>query len=439
MTSQNQSNIGFKKKKIQNANKITIDAKHMNMVKHFKDLQGSLPKKRMQLDELRNQYKEFAKQPMKSLSNEQLQLKYKLNEEITKLKDEILSIENKEEENKYYLNVGSFLFQYYNEIENNMMTSVDDIVSSSIAYSGSASVSQPISSSAQQPTTNILDFFTKLSNLSQQQIDKRTQSPVKETLQDQATLNPLKMNKTEIMDNYLRITDPTYIPIHKQDTSTTDRCSICNLDKKIVINEGYMVCEKCGDLNYIIVDSDKPNYKDPPPEISYFAYKRSNHFNELISQLQGAEMTDIPQEVIDKIMIEIKKERITNMVDVSPTKVRHYLKKLGHSRYYEHITHIICRINGRPPPHIPPEVVEKLKVMFREIQQPFIVARNKITPNRKNFLSYNYILYKFFELLGLDEYMGMLKLLSSRDKLHAQDKIFKLICEQLGWQFIPSV
>ena len=43
-----------------------------------------------------------------------------------------------------------------------------------------------------------------------------------------------------------------------------------------------MVCQKCGEQENIIVDSDKPSYKDPPREISYFAYKRINHFNELI-------------------------------------------------------------------------------------------------------------------------------------------------------------
>ena len=35
---------------------------------------------------------------------------------------------------------------------------------------------------------------------------------------------------------------------------------------------------KIGQVDYIVIDSDKPSYKDPPKEISYFAYKRINHF-----------------------------------------------------------------------------------------------------------------------------------------------------------------
>ena len=62
-----------------------------------------------------------------------------------------------------------------------------------------------------------------------------------------------------------------------------------------------------------MVDSDKPSYKEPPREISYFAYKRINHFNEWLVQFQAKESTDIPKEVYDKIRAELKKERYINI------------------------------------------------------------------------------------------------------------------------------
>ena len=79
-----------------------------------------------------------------------------------------------------------------------------------------------------------------------------------------------------------------------------------------------MICEKCGQVDYIVIDSDKPSYKDPPKEISYFAYKRINHFNEWLAQFQAKETTDIPQDLYEQIIIEIKKERIDNMGDLTP-------------------------------------------------------------------------------------------------------------------------
>ena len=79
---------------------------------------------------------------------------------------------------------------------------------------------------------------------------------------------------------------------------------------------------------------------------------------------------------------------------------------------------------------------EQLKLMFLSIQASF---DRHCPPDRKNFLSYSYCLFKFCELLGLDSFLSMFSLLKGRDKLHRQDLIFKKICEDLDWEFIPSV
>ena len=47
-----------------------------------------------------------------------------------------------------------------------------------------------------------------------------------------------------------------------------------------------------------------------------------------LAQFQAKESTQIPNELYDKILLEIKKERITNMADLTPIKVRDILKKL---------------------------------------------------------------------------------------------------------------
>jgi hypothetical protein len=59
--------------------------------------------------------------------------------------------------------------------------------------------------------------------------------------------------------------------------------------------------------------------------------------------------------------------------------------------------------------------------------------------HRKNFLSYSYVLHKFIQLLGKNEYLKYFPLLKSRDKLHQQEQIWKNICEELNWQFIRSI
>ena len=79
---------------------------------------------------------------------------------------------------------------------------------------------------------------------------------------------------------------------------------------------------------------------------------------------------------------------------------------------------------------------EELRRMFKEIQVPF----HKFCPeNRKNFLSYSYVLHKFVQLLELDELAYLFPMLKSREKLKEQDNLWEKICNYLNWEYIPSI
>ena len=82
------------------------------------------------------------------------------------------------------------------------------------------------------------------------------------------------------------------------------------------------------------------------------------------------------------------------------------------------------------------DVENKLRRMFKEIQEPFMEVCPK---DRKNFMSYSYVLHKMCELLELDQFLSCFPLLKSRQKLHGQDIIWKKICYILRWEFIPSI
>jgi ribosomal protein S27AE len=212
-------------------------------------------------------------------------------------------------------------------------------------------------------------------------------------------------------------------------------CPKCNIGLTLVHSEGLQVCNQCGLTEYILIDSEKPSFREPPPEVSYFAYKRINHFNEWLSQFQAKESTEIPPEIYQLILLEMKKERITDLNKITHAKIREYLKKLKLNKYYEHIPHILNKLNKKVP-LIGKEVEEKLRHMFKEIQAPFMKI---CPPNRKNFLSYSYVLHKFVELLGLDHLKHGFHLLKSREKLHQQDQMWKEICKELNWMFIKSI
>ena len=244
-------------------------------------------------------------------------------------------------------------------------------------------------------------------------------------------------SKKQLYNEFMNVIDKDFVyDDSDEDIEDLDICHYCHNEMLLEQNTGKIICVTCGIQEQVLIDSDKPSYKDPPKEMTSFCYKRINHLNEFLAQFQAKETTEIPEEVYNEILVEINKERIDNMADLTPEKLRALLRKIKRNDYYEHIPYIINQLNGLPPPIISPEVEEIIRSMFKEIQIPF----EKFCPKkRKNFLSYNYVMYKFFELLELDEYLDCFQLLKSRNKLHQQDVIWKNICQYTKWQFIPSL
>lgn len=249
-----------------------------------------------------------------------------------------------------------------------------------------------------------------------------------------AAVEPTGPSRKQMYDDYVQRMKLSNGPEAGQ--LMTEHCVNCNTAREEITSEGILVCPKCGSEEYALVVSDFPSFRDPPKERNNYAYKKINHLNEILNQFQAKESTIIPDEVMNEVILEIRKRRITNIADLTEEDIRQILKKLNRSKYYEHRAHILSRLNGNPPPTITPEIEEKIRAMFQDIQAPFLLY----CPNdRTNFLSYSYILYKFFELLELDEYKIYFPLLKSRDRLIAHDQIWKKICEDLHWEFISSV
>jgi hypothetical protein len=183
------------------------------------------------------------------------------------------------------------------------------------------------------------------------------------------------------------------------------------------------------------VDNNKPTNKEPPNEVSYTAYIRLNHFKEILSQFQAKETTQIPEEVISAIRARIKKERIEDMSQITYDKMRDILRKLGLNKYFEHIQYINS-LFGIKPPIMNEELHETLCVLFIEIQKPWAMH---CPANRTNFFNYTYTLYQLCVLLDQTQYLPYIPLLKDLEKQRAQDQIWQLVCNTLGWLYIPSI
>ena len=155
---------------------------------------------------------------------------------------------------------------------------------------------------------------------------------------------------------------------------------------------------------------------------------------EWLNHFQAKESTPVPNEIIKKIMVYLHERRITQASNITYNDIKKAQRHLHLRKTYDQTMQIWCRITGRKPLRISPICEEKIKLMFIQIQKPF---EKHCPKHRKNFLSYPYCMYKFCQLLQYDHLIPYLTLLKGKDKLDLQESIFKNICTELNWRFIP--
>ena len=107
----------LKKENSYNNENITIDAKHDEMIEKFKNDKKSIPSLKKQLHALIDDYKKSKNNDLKNTSEYIIERNQK-KDAINELKNKIQSIMKNEDLNNYYLNVGSLLHNYYENIEN---------------------------------------------------------------------------------------------------------------------------------------------------------------------------------------------------------------------------------------------------------------------------------------------------------------------------------
>jgi hypothetical protein len=373
----------------------TLDTQHAKHNDTFRKAYQSLDQCKINLYDINASMSNMLLKGLSNLSDAEFQDYLRLRDQHRELDQKVKELENKSTEVDYLLETADIVFKYYDVLENG----ADDS-----------------EAAAMDNNNSILKYFVSTSTATNIQ----AQEP--------------ELDRASLLEKYLESTDTNYI---KATREHVDECHHCGSSNRTILpNDGMSYCNDCFSVETVIIDHEKPSYKDPPKEISYFAYKRINHLNEWISQIQGKESTEIPPEIYDRILLEIKKQRITNMADITTAKIKEILKRLQLNKYYEHTSHIMNRLNGTPSINLTPEIEEKLRQMFKMIQIPFFKYAPK---SRKNFLSYSYTIHKCLQLLELDEYLKYFPLLKSREKTFQMDEVWKKICEELNWEFYSSV
>lgn len=357
----------------------TLDREHEMKLKEFASSRDKIPFLERQINDLNK--KLGARSNINNVSD--LKIRNDILEKISNLKNEITSINSDSKELEYYEENLEILLDYYDK-KTQIEVPVTKYISSSQDFD---------------------DFINNPSN------------------------NKNQSKKVKLYNRYMTNIGSSRLVVN----DNNNKCEECN--GKMITTYCGTCCEDCGADGGPVIVAEQMLNRDKPNDTGNYAYKRSNHLAEILNQLQAKETTNIPNYIFDSIEAEQRKKNIkTANLDIFI--LRRVLKKIGHSNYFEHSAFILQRITGKSPPRFTQKEENKIKTMFKNIQDPF----QKHKPaKRKNFLNYSFVLHKFCKLIDLDEYVEYFPLLKNPKKLREHDQIWKNICRELKWRWDPSV
>ena len=276
----------------------TLDDVHKKMVISFQNRKQLLPKKEEELKTLQQQLNDLESSCKYSTDDIKKRADYKV--EIKKLQDDIYDISNDLSELEYYSKTDEIIMDYYEladnddymlydmnpelsneKIKDENKTNEDKLDLLNKQNNNKQYIKKTIKRRKRkqddEPQHTILDFLTGTANITphiddtndaNDANDATTESNIDTSEKlisepEKIISEPEKIkNKAELFDQYMTIIDNEYKCIRKRNYNIIKKCENCNIDKTLINSEGIYVCQQCGEVEPIIIDSEKPNYKE---------------------------------------------------------------------------------------------------------------------------------------------------------------------------------
>ena len=192
------------------------------------------------------------------------------------------------------------------------------------------------------------------------------------------------------------------------------------------------MCEECGVFfereRYIVTDFN--NFQIRHMRI----YQRLDHFKEVLSQFQGKEGKDIPNDVVERIRGNITKDKGSTTLN----DVKQSLRKLRLNKYVENVLYIHHVLSETPLPYIKREIEDKMIRLFKQLDRVFGLVRSKVPFAKTSFLNYYYVPFKLLDYLQQPELLHRIPLLKTQVRVKQHDALWRHICEALDWPFRPT-
>lgn len=224
-------------------------------------------------------------------------------------------------------------------------------------------------------------------------------------------------------------------------------CKNCKGQLRLQTLINAYICTNCGTSTTAGVRTRFKNVKEAnmciPRNENFswtrkYTYKRLNHLRDTMQRMRGEHQakTDVFDSVCSKVKEYICRAN-ADLKLLTPSTIRDTLKALHLNKYYGMSVAICARLN----PHFEPvgftsQQMVEINVVFLQLESVYKDMLKSIGSNRKNFMSYPYVLYRICELIGYqhENLLNSTRLLLSRNLLVQQDFMWTKMMEKLKWK-----
>lgn len=214
-----------------------------------------------------------------------------------------------------------------------------------------------------------------------------------------------------------------------------DACPNCDSREYVFSSSGEgapgeRVCASCGAAQPGINCWETRYGRSVPVKGSN--YKRIHHWHERISQfmlhdtsISPDQMLAIGRRILDGTFTHVNKDSI-----------RAVLRSLDLQVYIEKWMQIAFNVLSLPTPIFSTHLIWRMDEIFMSLQEPFLAVKPE---GRTNFLNYNYVFCRIFQLLGVPKYSAFFPLIKSPAKMRDLEATWERMCRVMHIEFTPLI
>ena len=214
-----------------------------------------------------------------------------------------------------------------------------------------------------------------------------------------------------------------------------DMCPKCRVAMRYNQNLQQLVCPNagCGHWKRFADMTSTALAYGEEVEFCKYTYKPVSHLDDTMKFAEAAESYVVPPQALQRVMKTLRRRGI-KPEQITIPMIRQICVTLPGIRM-ENTVQIYCRLSGRAPRRMTAFMKDQMRIMFFLQEAPY----RKNCGGRTNNLSFPFNLYKYCELLGYWEMLETFPLLRGAINLSLHDGIMEKVCQELSWEFVPTV